>query len=101
VNPTVINVISYSKNVDAMKRYLTEHGFTEILHKDANDDISMIYRNIVVIKIVKCINTYKVNKSEDDRIASVSLSHIVKRMVKDGHAVLNIRATLLRLATYV
>lgn len=100
INPELINVVSYSTNIDTTKKYFKDHGFTEILCKNINNDISMTYKDIITIKITECLKTYKENKTENDKITSVGLSHIVKRMVEKGHTTFDIRSALLNLATY-
>lgn len=82
--PNTINIFLYTTKPDTMKQYLTENGFEPKTSKNLNS-ITMVYKDIINIKVMADREEYDIEKIRNYKISSITFSHVIKQMVRDGY----------------
>lgn len=97
--PKCLYIVLYTTRPDAMKHYLTENGFTTETINNPNT-ITMVYRDIVSIRVTTDQGIYSAEKTRSYKIASINFSHVVKQMLKNGYKLPQMYTDLEILAAY-
>ena len=101
-DPKSINIVTYPKTIDTARKRLIDHGFSVVNNTthETYGCITMIYKDIITVKILTNKDEYKRKKNENTKITKITLHNVVKKLVKQEYSISSIRATLLELAEH-
>lgn len=97
--PNCLYIFLFTAAPDTMKQYLIENGFQPEISNNPNN-ITMIYKDIVSIKVMADRLEYDVEKIRDFKIRSITLKHVIKQMAKNGYKLSQLYTDLEKLATF-
>jgi hypothetical protein len=99
LSPDCLYIALYTASFDVMKQYLIDNGFQPEISNNPNN-ITMVYKDIVNIKIMTNHEEYDVEKIRNFKISSITLNHVIKQMAKNGYKLQQVYADLEELAKH-
>lgn len=97
--PNCLYIFLFTAAPDTMKQYLIENGFRPEISNNPNN-ITMIYKDTVNIKVMADRLEYDVEKIRNFKIKSITLKNVIKQMTNNSLSVSEIFSRLEELAKF-